>query len=486
MIRSIYLVARRDYLGYVTSWGFWLGMMLTPVLMGLGAMAPGMLENSQPVRYYTVIESGEEIANGIAQQFQQEQVKAAATSLAMQAAATGVDANAVMAKFNAALSAGKSVDEATKASGLSDGIKIPLPDFYQVDPPARTSEAVAEFMLDGKTVSGPDGDRPLFAAIIVSEDGKSIEYWSKEPNDAGLKSKLRSTTLALARQSTFEEAGVDITLLQQAEAARPAILDKVPRTAQEGGSGDKSFTDAAPIIVTSFIAFFLWILIFSVVNYLLMGTIEERSNKIFDTLLTSVKLPHLLAGKLLAVLAVSLTLMTFWVVGGTIFTTYVAQSLPADMVGDLLSVASEAIKPQIIVPALISFLLGYLMYGSLFLAIGSLCDTVQEAQTLMTPLIVLLMAPLFIAAMALSNPGSPMLEAMSWVPLFTPFLLILRMPQDPPMWEVAAQLGLMLLATVLILWLATRIYRAGAVGGAGMGDLGRVFRGLLPGGEKVG
>ncbi|MEM6652568.1 MAG: ABC transporter permease, partial [Pseudomonadota bacterium] len=145
------------------------------------------------------------------------------------------------------------------------------------------------------------------------------------------------------------------------------------------------------------------------------------------------------------------------------------------------SLVTAAANPVLFVPAIISFVLGYLMYGSLFLALGSLCDTIQEAQTLMTPLFVTLMAPLAMLAFAIQDAESALIEIMAWVPVFTPFLLILRMPTEPPIWEVLAQLSLMALTTLLILHLATRVYRAGAVHGAGVNDVWAFFGKLVPG-----
>ncbi len=124
------------------------------------------------------------------------------------------------------------------------------------------------------------------------------------------------------------------------------------------------------------------------------------------------------------------------------------------------------------------------MYGAVFLALGSLCDTIQEAQTLMTPLIVLLMVPMFMITVAISDPESPILSVMSWIPFFTPFLLILRVPTAPPMWEVMGLLALMVVASLSVLWIASRVYRAGAVHGAGVGDVGKWFTKLIPGKKK--
>ncbi len=121
------------------------------------------------------------------------------------------------------------------------------------------------------------------------------------------------------------------------------------------------------------------------------------------------------------------------------------------------------------------------MYGMIFMALGSLCDTIQEAQTLLSPMMILLMLPMFAIFIAFQDPGSPIVDIASWIPVFTPFLLILRMPHDPPVWEIVAQMMLMALTALVILWLATKVYRAGAVHGAGIGDLGGVFKRMFKG-----
>ena len=478
-MRSIFLVARRDYLGYVTSIGFWIGMLLTPLLMGLGALAPGLLENAQSVRYFAVVENGDTFTKELDRQIELGVFNDVKPLIRAAAESAGQDGDQAIRALEDSLEDGSLV-QMMAAMGQDADLEKLKPKVHRVEIPARTSEEVSEFLLSGQLVDGPEGRKEVTSVIVVADDSKTIEYW-REDVGGGIVPELRKTIEVLAQRKTFAEAGVDLSILKTASRAKAKLQPKVPRSAEEGGSGNRTIKDSIPRIVSIAIAFFLWILIFSVVNYLLMGTIEERSNKIFDTLLTSVKLPQLLAGKLIAVLAVSLTLMSFWIIGGTLFTTYMSSSLSPDMVGNILTAVAEVVQPSILIPALVSFVLGYLMYGALFLAVGSLCDTVQEAQTLMTPLIVLLMAPLLVAAVSIENPESPLVATLSWFPLFTPFLLILRMPTDPPMWEVAAQMGLMLLATFVILWIATRIYRAGAVNGAGMSDVASWFKGLIPG-----
>lgn len=479
-MRSIYLVARRDYLGYVTAWGFWLGLMLTPILMAVFMLAPAMVASSQPVRYYAVIDTDGAFTAAMDEQVARARV-GAARDLLTASELLGNDADTARAAFDAAIEAGDAPEDALLAAGLPGTVTLPDLDFQRVAAPAREPAALTPYLLGETLVSTPAGPRPLFAVLIVTEDG--VEYWSENITVGGLKSIARRAAEALARSDVFSAAGVPAGILEEVRAATPDLVEKRPR-ANGGEAAEVTLADRAPFVVAVGIAFLLWTLIFSVVNYLLMGTIEERSNKIFDTLLTSTRLPHLLAGKLIAVLAVSLTLMSVWSLGGTLVTILAAAAMPPEIAANIGTFVAAMLQPGIILPAILSFLLGYLMYGSVFLALGSLCDTIQEAQTLMTPLLVLLMVPLVLVIVALDDPNSPILQAMSWVPLFTPFLLILRMPTAPPLWEVFALLALMAATTLVVLWLAAKVYRAGAVHGAGVNDALAWLRGLLPGGKK--
>ena len=481
-MRSIYLVARRDYLGYVQAWGFWLGLLLTPILMGVGMMAPSWAAASQPTRYYTVIESGTAFADALRAEIDEELVLQARMLVDPVATLNGEESERLDA-FDEAIDNGASAEEALAAAGGAQ-VQLSQSDFVYVAPPANTEEGIQPYLLGERSVETPNGPQTLFAAIFVPEGDGEIEYWSENITAQGLLAKVRSAERTLTERRVFAEAGVSPRILSEAESRRREIAEKRARpatTAMEGTGSAVTLADRAPFYAAVLLAFLLWFLIFSVVNYLLMGTIEERSNKIFDSLLTSVKLPHMLAGKLLAVLAVALTLMGVWVIGTSVLATSFGSMMDPELREILSTVVGSLLKPGLLIPAVLSFVLGYLMYGAVFLALGSLCDTIQEAQTLMTPLIVMLMVPMFMIVVAISDAESPILSVMSWIPVFTPFLLILRVPAQPPLIEVVGLLVMMVVATLLILWLASRVYRAGAVHGAGVGDVGKWFTKLMPG-----
>jgi ABC-2 type transport system permease protein len=456
-MRNIYLIFRRDFLGYVKAWGFWLSLAAVPVFLFVGVGFGMFAASSSPVRYYTVIEPTNVIQSAVEGEFQKRATEAAAEAVAL---AKELDIPLAEAEEQVADAVGERK-------------------FVAVPPPARTLEDLRPWLTGERLVDGPAGERPLFAALILTEDGSVLEYWSSDVNVMTLKRAAEIAMRDMSRRTALEAAGLDADFLAVADSAAVQVpAFRLSDTHAGEGGAEVTVADRAPSIVAVALAYFLWLMVFSIIQYLLMGTIEERSNKIFDTLLTSVKLPELLAGKLLAVFAVTSTMMLSWSIFAGVGSAFAAAQSPAvlDMIRPFLAAATD---PGLIVPALISFILGYVLYGAIFMALGSLCDTIQEAQTLLSPMMILLMLPMFAIFIAFQDPGSPVIDYASWVPLFTPFLLILRIPHDPPLWEILAQMAIMAVTTALIVWGSTKVYRAGAVHGAGIGELGGMLKSAL-------
>lgn len=455
-MRNIYLIFRRDYLGYVKAWGFWLSLAAVPALMLIGSMFALFAAQSSPVRYYTVIEPARIYADAIDAQFATDEIAEKAQEIADQMQLPGDVAG------NGAIQA------------------LRERKFVEVPAPARDIDGLRPYLLGERAVSGPAGDKPLFAAFILSEDGKTLEYWSDDVNINTLRFEARDAMRRLARTHALEEAGLSADFIEAADDAAVQVPERRIRTAaeQEQAGNEVTLADRAPVFVAGAMAYFLWLMVFSIIQYLLMGTIEERSNKIFDTLLTSVRMPELIAGKLLAVFAVTTTMMAVWGMFALSGSAVLAAQVPG--AGNTITpFVAAATAPGILIPAMISFVMGYIMYGLIFMALGSLCDTIQEAQTLLSPMMILLMLPMFAILIGFQDPGSPVVDVATWIPLFTPFLLILRMPHDPPLWEVIVQMGLMLATMLAVLWVAVRVYRAGAVNGASIGDLGKMLKGMF-------
>jgi ABC-2 type transport system permease protein len=106
---------------------------------------------------------------------------------------------------------------------------------------------------------------------------------------------------------------------------------------------------------------------------------------------------------------------------------------------------------------------GYLMYAVLFAAIGAFCETPRDAQTLMGPIMMVLIVPMITMQMALQTPDAPLVTILSLAPFFTPFLMMARLPSDPPMIELVGAMAGMFAFALFMVWVAGRAFRAGAL-----------------------
>jgi ABC-2 type transport system permease protein len=281
----------------------------------------------------------------------------------------------------------------------------------------------------------------------------------------------------LMREEALSAAGVASEAVRRANAMAPRMTEFNPE--REAAEAEVTLADRLPFFMGVAMGFVLWTVVFSVVNVLLTSVIEEKGAKILEALLASARYHEILAGKLLGVAGVSATLMGVWglfAAASLISASQSGAALPTQALDALLD-------PALLLPFAGYFILGYLMFGAIFLAVGSLCETIQEAQTLMTPMIFILMVPMFMLPVMFRSPDAPILVAMSWIPLYTPFLMMIRLPTDPPLIEIVGTTLVLLVTTVLIVWGAGGVFRAGVIGRAGPDGLKRIVGRLLRGGK---
>ena len=133
---------------------------------------------------------------------------------------------------------------------------------------------------------------------------------------------------------------------------------------------------------------------------------------------------------------------------------------------------SEAIKNTFTVKMISFFfiflILGYVFYGAFFIALGALAESMQDAQTLTTPIMLILTACIFVVPLGIQSPDSPLLVFASWFPLSAPFAAIVRLPADPPLWELCLSALFLGIISIGVIMLAERIFRYGVLSGAGV------------------
>ncbi|HEY7005054.1 MAG TPA: ABC transporter permease, partial [Sphingomicrobium sp.] len=193
-------------------------------------------------------------------------------------------------------------------------------------------------------------------------------------------------------------------------------------------------------------------------SWMLQGTVEERSNKLLETVLACVSPEELMYGKLLGTAGVGLFMIAVWI-GCGVFAAYATQGTISDMIRPALDPLTS---PGTILALIYFFVVGYVAIAILFLAIGAMSDSMRDAQGYLMPVILVVILPISFLMQAVlgGNSGGVMMEVLTWVPIWTPFAVLARLGLGIPTWEVLAT-GLILgLWTAGELVLLARLFRA--------------------------
>lgn len=202
-----------------------------------------------------------------------------------------------------------------------------------------------------------------------------------------------------------------------------------------------------------------FLLTFTVVMYGMnvgRSVIQEKTSRIFEVMLSTVKASDMLAGKLIGIGAVGMTQITIWIgLGAILLSSALLESWMAGMAKPQISLAE-------IVLLSIYFLLGYTLYSTFFAGLAATCDTEQELQQYAPLAAVPVWLSFGMFMFILSNPNSIWSILVSMFPPTAPITMAFRFTaQFPPVWQIALSLALMVLAIYVVLWLSSRIYRVG-------------------------
>lgn len=403
-----FLIARREYLAYVRTVGFWLSLIALPLLAVGSGFFVAMMEGSSEARQIAVVDlSGQDVGSAFGQALDDVgsiEAVAAPSELAGQTVAQGAD------------------DQA-------------------------------------RALVGEDG--PLDGVVILSasDQGLAARYWTSRTNDEAGQSAVEQVLREQNRTGALLELGVDPTEVERIDAAEPEVTVLSPASAS---GGEVSLQDRLPGLIGFIVAMTLWSLILTGASILLNSVMEEKANRVLEVLLSSASATELLAGKIAGVALVTLTVLCVWGGLGAAGLAFAAQQggefVPA-LSGALSGLARDGLWLWLVG----YFVGGYLMYASVFAAIGSFCETPREAQTLVGPIMMALVVPVFVLQFAIRDPDLALVRTLSWVPFFTPFLMSARAPAGPPLIELVGTLAVMIAFTVLVVWLAARAFRAGAL-----------------------
>jgi ABC-2 type transport system permease protein len=227
------------------------------------------------------------------------------------------------------------------------------------------------------------------------------------------------------------------------------------------GSSDDGRQDSgmAGFAMIFIIAFLIYITVLLYGQVVLGAVVEEKETRIAEILFSSVKSYTLMLGKLVGVSLVALTQLAIW---GLVFLALSVWGVAALSANGFQGINFPSLPPFFFVYFLLFFLLGYFMYATIYLLIGSMVTTTQEGGQLAMPVVFLLMAGLYMAFVVMRSPNSKFAVIISMVPLFSPITMMVRIVgQTPPLWQIALSLGIGVVTVLALLWLASRVSRIG-------------------------
>ncbi|MBP1597171.1 MAG: hypothetical protein H6R26_3143 [Proteobacteria bacterium] len=444
-MKKILCVAKREFLATVTTKAFIIGMFLTPAMIGVFLLIfPRMVDRTPPkvVGEIAIVDGSGQVAEGLRDYLRAERYVQRREEQSREAADAAPEAvKSIVAQSPEAQAA----MQRQVAAALGE---VPQLTVVALDPGIDLEDAKTPLKIQVSR-----GEAGRLALVIVHPDavqrapGKdqfgSYELFVRSKLDDRIESDIRNGLREAIVEARVRNSGMkrdEIDALTTVQRPRSRTV-----TAEGERTTNQMFNQLLPA------AFIMLLLISSLTSSqsLLTSTIEEKSSRVVEVLLSAVSPLELMAGKILGQMAV----------GFVVLALYGSLGILA-----LFSFAMFGLlDPVLIVFLLIFFVLASLTFAALMAAIGSAVSEIREAQGLLTPVMLVLMAPIMFWMPISREPNSAMAVALSFVPGVGNFVTLLRMASNspPPAWQVGLSILICAAGAAAAVWAASKVFRIG-------------------------
>ena len=349
------------------------------------------------------------------------------------------------------------------------------------------------------------------ALVIVSpldtvKKTVSVQAYSKDPLGVEFTSGLADKVDDAVEEYRIAQYGID-NLPQIMEDVKSHV--RVTEFTLDDSGKESVSESGIYMIVSMLLGIIIWMFIMMFGGQVMSSVIEEKSSRVVEVLISSVKAVDLMFGKIIGIALVALTQFFLWIVLTVVLTSAASMFMGKDMlksfqgdpqmmaqtvgmtpeqmeaIGGVVAatdstvVATDVVDSQpgglqtvmatlsnipwtkLIISFLIFFVLGYLLYASLYAAIGSAVESVEDTQQLQMPITIPLMIAYLIILMAFQNPDSPVVVWASMIPFTSPIVMLARIPYGVPMWQLILSIVLLFFTFVGCAWLSAKIYKVG-------------------------
>ena len=272
-------------------------------------------------------------------------------------------------------------------------------------------------------------------------DSGRVEYRAENVGNIKLQERFSRTIEEVVMEKRFRDHDIDPALMKSLVASVDVKSIKISKQGEEKESGFLETFFSAYIVIMM-----MMFLVLTSGQLLIRSVVEEKSNRVIEVLLSSCSAKELMIGKILGLSGLGILQVLIWGAIG--------------LVVSIKFQGAAIFAPENLLVSLIYFVLGYMFYSAIFVAVGSPVTTEQEAQQATTYVSLCLVLPIIIAMPVMQNPDSLMVKILSYIPLLTPTLMALRIAiQMPPLWEIVATVSVLVVSTIFMMWAAGKIFR---------------------------
>jgi ABC-2 type transport system permease protein len=475
-VRNILLVAKREYKQIASTRGFWVMLLVLPVVIGITQVA-GRFFRPQLNSAYVLVDQSGQFANAIEHRIDLNWSRNELGDLSAYVQRW----NAGSAKPDAVWAQGErwfsdqQVEQYMAEGGAAKALEIIAPALpkdapkFGIDPKtyaradipadvptdqgaAKLGEALSPYLQD--EIATKDGKRPLSLAVYIPTDvgaANPVQMWTNGVPNSYLVETVRSEITRILRSRALEASGLPADSAEHIATLNAPITLSAPP--QGEGREQMIIRSALPLAMV----YLLLVTVMVTGSMMLQGVIEERSNKLLESVLACITPSELMYGKLLGLGAIGLTILGVWV-GAAVGASFAVQGLVADIVKPSLAAIDQ---PWMLFAMVYYFLAGYLIISMLYLAIGALSNSLQDAQSYLMPVIFLIMLPtVFMMVSVVTSPNGPFALILSWIPLYTPFAMLARLGTGVSIIEVLGTGAMLALFVIAEMYLLGRVFQA--------------------------
>lgn len=279
----------------------------------------------------------------------------------------------------------------------------------------------------------------------------NLDYYAKSVTDFTFLNRLEGGVTQIVTKHRLNKEGLDPDKVK----ALTKRLDLATFKVDEGGEAkeDKGFS----FWISYILVFTLYMMVILYGQQIQQSVIEEKTSRVVEVVVSSVKPFHLMLGKIIGVCSVGLTQFAVWLLALILVTTYA---------GAFFSGADMSMIPEIpfsyYLFFLLFFVLGFFLYGSMYAAIGAMVNSEQEAQQLQFIVISFLLLGIIMMMPIIKGPDTSLAVILSMIPFIAPITMYIRITvQMPSVLELLLSIGLLSATVIFMVWLTSRIYRIG-------------------------